>query len=81
MTPNWGEWRVHQRYLDRLQKAADRNLMNLMNFSKGKCKALPGNKPTSQRGFAEKILVDTRMDMSQQRSLVAKGLVVSRGAG
>lgn len=76
MTPNWDGWlRDH----DRLEKEANRNLMN---FNEGKCKALllQRNKPTCQYSFAEKalgVLAHIRMDRSQQRVFVAKGLTVS----
>ncbi|GAB0184084.1 mitochondrial enolase superfamily member 1 [Grus japonensis] len=79
-------WNVHadvQRDLDRLEKWTNRNLMK---FIKGKCKILhlARNNPTHQymlgitwleSSFAEKalgVLVDTKLNMSQQCALVAK---------
>ncbi|KAK4810852.1 hypothetical protein QYF61_008824 [Mycteria americana] len=76
-----------QRDLDRLEKWADRNLMQ---FNKGKCEVLHlgRNNPMHQymmgadwleSSFAEKdrggggsVLVDTKLNMSQQCALVAK---------
>ncbi|KAK4806630.1 hypothetical protein QYF61_022936 [Mycteria americana] len=70
-----------QRDLDRLEKWADRNLMK---FNKGNCQVLPlgRNKPMHQpmlgvsqleRSLAEKalgLLVDTKLNTSQQHALV-----------
>jgi len=69
--------------LDRLEKRAERNLMQ---FNREKCKVLhlgrnnpmhqsmPGDN-WLQSSFVEKllgVLVDTKLNMSQQRALVAK---------
>ncbi|GAB0204625.1 mitochondrial enolase superfamily member 1 [Grus japonensis] len=82
MTQNWEEWLIH-RDLDRLEKWADRNLMQFK-----KCKVLPlgRNNPRHQcrhwggtqleSSFAEKDLEGPqwtlKLNMSQQRALLAK---------
>ncbi|GAB0182330.1 mitochondrial enolase superfamily member 1 [Grus japonensis] len=72
-----------QRNLDRLEKWADRSLVE---FNKGKCKVLHLGRNTPRHQYrlgatqlessmAEKylkVLVDTRLKMSQQRALAAK---------